>query len=179
MLTPPPTPSHLDIDVVDKFFAVGRNLWPDIDEIRKLPFDRSKFSDEVIRFLKSDLVSTSTARCTTPRATTTGLRRGLQARHLVDDLGRRGVPALPRPAQDACAPSARTSSPQHVRRAWRTATSTRRGTTQYLEEVRDRSEDGHLGLLQAIYGVLQEYSAVIAYTVGGRVDRRPRELPQA
>jgi hypothetical protein len=46
-------PSWSDTRTLDEFFIRGRNMWPDLGEIEKLPFDRSKVPDDVVRFLRS------------------------------------------------------------------------------------------------------------------------------
>ena len=46
-------PSWSDTRTLDEFFIRGRNMWPDLGEIDKLPFDRSKVPDDVVRFLRS------------------------------------------------------------------------------------------------------------------------------
>lgn len=47
------TPSFRNTDTLDDFFIKGRNMWPDLKEFRNLKLDRSLVSDEVMTFLKS------------------------------------------------------------------------------------------------------------------------------
>lgn len=46
-------PSWSDTRTLDQFFVLGRNMWPDLGDLKKLPFDRSKVPDDVVRFLRS------------------------------------------------------------------------------------------------------------------------------
>jgi hypothetical protein len=49
----PSYPSWKDTEVLDDFFIKGRNMWPDLKELRDLRLDRSKVSDEVVTFIRS------------------------------------------------------------------------------------------------------------------------------
>ena len=49
----PPYPSFELPDTLDDFFIKGRNLWPDLGDLVKLRFDRSKVPDDVVRFMRS------------------------------------------------------------------------------------------------------------------------------
>lgn len=50
---PPPFPSFKRPDTLDRYFTAGRCLWPDIDEFKKWELDRSQVPDEVMHFLRS------------------------------------------------------------------------------------------------------------------------------
>ena len=49
----PPYPSFASVDLVDSFFIKGRNMWPDLAELRELKVDRYKIPDNVVRFIRS------------------------------------------------------------------------------------------------------------------------------
>ena len=49
----PVYPSLRIPDPLDEFFSVGRNMWPDMDELKGLRFDRSRVPDPVVRFIRS------------------------------------------------------------------------------------------------------------------------------
>lgn len=51
--TPPPFPSFRRPDTLDRFFVAGRHMWTDIDDFKKWRLDRSKVPDQVVRFLRS------------------------------------------------------------------------------------------------------------------------------
>ncbi|KAA3614489.1 MAG: ferritin-like domain-containing protein [Planctomycetota bacterium] len=40
-------------DVLDRFFALGNQTWPDLEELRAMKFDRSKVPDKVVEFIRS------------------------------------------------------------------------------------------------------------------------------
>jgi len=46
-------PSWKDTVKLDEFFIKGRNMWPDLPDLHKLEFDRSAVPDDVIRFMQS------------------------------------------------------------------------------------------------------------------------------
>ncbi len=46
-------PSFPSPDTLDKFYISGRKMWPDLAELKNLKFDRSKVPDEVVRFMRS------------------------------------------------------------------------------------------------------------------------------
>ncbi len=47
------TPSFEDTATLDEFFIKGRNMWPDLRELRTLQLDRSRVDDRIVRFLRS------------------------------------------------------------------------------------------------------------------------------
>ena len=47
------TPSWRDTRVLDEFFIKGRNMWPDLKDVRHLPYRRELVPDEVVRFIRS------------------------------------------------------------------------------------------------------------------------------
>lgn len=47
------TPSWRDTRVLDEFFIKGRNMWPDLKDLRHLTYERDRVPDEVVRFLRS------------------------------------------------------------------------------------------------------------------------------
>jgi len=47
------TPSWRDSKTLDEFFIKGRNMWPDLGEISKLPFRRELVPDKVVDFMRS------------------------------------------------------------------------------------------------------------------------------
>ena len=47
------TPSWRDPSALDEFFIKGRNMWPDLGEISKLPFRRELVPDNVVEFMRS------------------------------------------------------------------------------------------------------------------------------
>jgi rubrerythrin len=47
------TPSWRDTDTLDDFFIKGRNMWPDLKELRELKLDRAQVPDDVVRFIRS------------------------------------------------------------------------------------------------------------------------------
>ncbi len=159
MLTPPPFPSHLDNDVLDMFFAKGRNLWPDIGEIEKLEFDRSKFDDNVINFLKSTSMNEyGTAHYTKGYYNAYGNDYKLNVWAMVWGseeymhylVLRKVLLALGEEIEP------------HIIEGVEYGDFYER-YVQYLEDIRvDPAMDPRL--VQAVYGVVQEYSAVIAYT---------------
>lgn len=171
MLIPPPTPSHLDIDVVDKFFAVGRNLWPDIDEIRTLPFDRSKFGDDVIRFLKSTSMNEfGTAHYTKGYYNAYGTDYKLNVWAMVWGSEEYMHYLVLRNCLRALGEDIEPRIIEGVEYGDFYAR-----YVQYLEDIRvDPQMDPRL--VQAIYGVVQEYSAVIAYTSVGEAVGDPEFL---
>jgi hypothetical protein len=46
-------PSWSDTATLDDFFVAGRKMWPDLAEVRRMRFDRSLVPDEVVRFIRS------------------------------------------------------------------------------------------------------------------------------
>lgn len=46
-------PSWHDTRTLDEFFIRGRNMWPDLGDIAKIEFDRSLVPDDVVRFMRS------------------------------------------------------------------------------------------------------------------------------
>jgi len=46
-------PSFSSPDVLDKFYISGRKMWPDLGELKNLKFDRSRVPDEVVQFMRS------------------------------------------------------------------------------------------------------------------------------
>jgi hypothetical protein len=46
-------PSWSDTGTLDDFFVAGRKMWPDLAEVRRMRFDRSLVPDEVVRFIRS------------------------------------------------------------------------------------------------------------------------------
>jgi len=48
-----PTPSWRDTRTLDQFFIMGRNMWPDLKDLRTLPYRRDLVPDEVVRFIRS------------------------------------------------------------------------------------------------------------------------------
>lgn len=49
----PPYPSLATPDVLDDFFVKGRNLWPDLDRLKDLRLERSLVPDKVLKFMRS------------------------------------------------------------------------------------------------------------------------------
>ncbi len=49
----PPYPSFRTTDVLDKYFIAGRNLWPDLESFKHLELDRDAVPDEIVKFLRS------------------------------------------------------------------------------------------------------------------------------
>lgn len=49
----PFVPSFSSPDTLDKFYISGRKMWPDLAELKDLEFDRSRVPDEVIQFMRS------------------------------------------------------------------------------------------------------------------------------
>lgn len=47
------TPSWGDTRVLDEFFIKGRNMWPDLQDIAKLEFKRELVPDKVVEFIRS------------------------------------------------------------------------------------------------------------------------------
>lgn len=47
------SPSWRDTEALDEFFVRGRNMWPDLKELRDLELDRQRVPDEVVRFIRS------------------------------------------------------------------------------------------------------------------------------
>lgn len=47
------TPSWRDTETLDEFFIKGRNMWPDLKELKHLEFQRELVPDEVVRFIRS------------------------------------------------------------------------------------------------------------------------------
>lgn len=46
-------PSWSDTSRLDDFFVAGRKMWPDLAEIRRMRFDRQSVPDEAVRFIRS------------------------------------------------------------------------------------------------------------------------------
>ena len=46
-------PSWHDTQTLDDFFIRGRNMWPDLGDIAKIKFDRTLVPDDVVRFMRS------------------------------------------------------------------------------------------------------------------------------
>jgi rubrerythrin len=46
-------PSFPSPDTLDKFYISGRRMWPDLGELTNLKFDRSRVPDEVVQFMRS------------------------------------------------------------------------------------------------------------------------------
>lgn len=46
-------PSWSDTGTLDDFFVAGRKMWPDLAEVRRMRFDRSLVPDDVVRFIRS------------------------------------------------------------------------------------------------------------------------------
>ncbi len=46
-------PSFASPDTLDKFYISGRKMWPDLGELQNLKFDRSRVPDEVVQFMRS------------------------------------------------------------------------------------------------------------------------------
>ena len=155
----PPYPSFTTPDPIDDFFVAGRNLWPDLADLKQLTYDREQVPDEVVRFLRSTCLNEHgvahylgsyfhnyhndfklrfwSAMWTAEEYTHyIVLRRIIQG--LGDDLTPRDFAGL----EDG----------DYVE-----------NFLAYLDDIRvDKSMDSRM--LQLIYGVLQEYGAVIAYT---------------
>jgi len=53
MHTKPFIDSFPSPDTLDKFYISGRKMWPDLAELKKLKFDRSLVSDELVQFMRS------------------------------------------------------------------------------------------------------------------------------
>ena len=53
MAIQPPYPSFETPDVMDDFFVAGRNLWPDLASFKNLEFDREQVPPDVVQFLRS------------------------------------------------------------------------------------------------------------------------------
>lgn len=49
----PFSPSFSSPDILDKFYISGRKMWPDLSELKNLKFDRSQVPDEVVQFMRS------------------------------------------------------------------------------------------------------------------------------
>ncbi|GEM_PF-1146117 len=47
------SPSFPSPDTLDKFYISGRKMWPDLAELKNLKFDRSQVDDEVVQFMRS------------------------------------------------------------------------------------------------------------------------------
>ena len=47
------TPSWRDTTTLDEFFITGRGMWPDLKELKTLPYRRDLVPDEVVRFIRS------------------------------------------------------------------------------------------------------------------------------
>jgi hypothetical protein len=46
-------PSWRDTRTLDEFFILGRNMWPDLGDIAKMKFDRKLVPDDVVKFMRS------------------------------------------------------------------------------------------------------------------------------
>jgi len=53
MDTKPFSPSFPSPDTLDKFYISGRKMWPDLAELKDLKFDRSRVPDDVVQFMRS------------------------------------------------------------------------------------------------------------------------------
>lgn len=49
----PPYPSFGHADQIDEFFILGRNMWPDLDDLKNLRVDPDVVPDNVKRFIRS------------------------------------------------------------------------------------------------------------------------------
>lgn len=157
----PPYPSFASADLVDEYFIKGRNMWPDLAELSELKVDRSKVPDNVVRFIRSTCLNEhgvahyhdgylafygNDYKLRSWAAMWTAeeyvhyivLRRMLQA--MGEDLTDEDFVGL--------------ESGDYLE-----------NYTKYLMGKRV-SPDMDLRMLQLIFGVLQEYSAVIAYNAG-------------
>ena len=47
------TPSWQDTEVLDDFFIKGRNMWPDLKELHHLRLDRERVSPQIVAFIRS------------------------------------------------------------------------------------------------------------------------------
>lgn len=46
-------PCWSDTKKLDEFFIVGRNMWPDLNDLQNLEFRRDQVSDDAVRFIRS------------------------------------------------------------------------------------------------------------------------------
>ncbi len=53
MAVKPPYPSFETPETMDDFFVAGRNLWPDLASLKDLKFDREQIPPEIVQFLRS------------------------------------------------------------------------------------------------------------------------------
>jgi len=155
----PPYPSFASPDLVDDFFIKGRKTWPDLEELSSLKVDRSVVPDRVVRFIRSTALNEHgvahylggylhyyggdyklrfwSAMWTAEEYTHyIVLRRMLQA--LGEDLTEEDFAGLE-------------------------AGDYQENYTAYLDRMRIAPEMDQR-MEQLIFGVTQEYSAVIAYT---------------
>ncbi len=159
MAIKPPYPSFTTPDTIDDFFIAGRNLWPDLKDLSKLSYERSKTPDDVVRFLRSTTLNEHGVahylggyfhnyhddyklRFWSAMWTAEEYTHYIVLRRIIQGLGEDLTEADFAGLEDG----------DYVE-----------NYLAYLERIKvDPAIDSRM--LQLIYGVLQEYAAVIAYT---------------
>lgn len=162
-------PSWEDTEVLDQFFALGRTMWPDLDELRQLKIDRRAIDDEIVRFLRSTALNEygivhymhtyfKSYGADYKLAIWAAIWGGEEYTHFV--VLRRILEAM-----GEAIPADEYAGVERVESAeW--------GYTDYYNRLRVAPEMSRR-LQTLIYGVIQEYAAVIAYSAVGEASGHP------
>lgn len=162
-------PTWSDTEVLDQFFALGRTMWPDLDELKSLRIERARVDDDVVRFLRSTALNEygivhymhtyfKSYGADYKLAIWAAIWGGEEYTHFV--VLRRILEAM----GERIAPEEYAGVEKVDSYEW--------GYSDYYDRVRVGPAMTRR-LQTLIYGVIQEYSAVIAYSAVGEASGDP------
>lgn len=161
-------PSWHDTKTLDDFFIKGRNMWPDLKELRHLKLDRSLVDEKIVKFIRSTALNEHGVVHYVKgyfRAYGDDYKLGIWASMWVGEEYLHSI--VLRTILDALGEEVSQQEYDGLEHG-----SYAEHYDQYLEKVRLPNMSARMQ--QLIYGVVQEFSAVIAYSSVADVCQEPQ-----